>query len=115
MTKTFLDDPIDIALADLIGRLVAEIVDQIGTKRPVAAAMADHRIALRPGYLFGLYITDELEELTLDRLAAVAGMPYEQVLTSRLSAAELRHYARCRGYRPGWVYYRFLDQQNAAV
>jgi hypothetical protein len=38
-------------------------------------------------------VPDELQELMLDRPAAVAGMPYQQVLTSRLSAAEQRHYA----------------------
>jgi superfamily II DNA or RNA helicase len=45
----------------------------------------------------------ELAELTPDRLAALRGLPYRDAVSGDLSEAELRVYARERGYRRGWV------------
>ena len=53
-------------------------------------------------------------ELTPDRLAAVRRMSYRAIVSSRLSEAELREFARMRGYRPGWVKHRLREQQGAA-
>lgn len=55
-------------------------------------------------------VPDDLDEITAERLAAVLAMPYRLVVNSRLSERELREYARHRGYRPGWVWYRLREQ-----
>jgi superfamily II DNA or RNA helicase len=60
-------------------------------------------------------VADELTELTADPLAAVEEMSYWQVVTGGLSEAELRHYARSRGYKPEWVHHRLLEQQRRAA
>jgi DNA repair protein RadD len=52
----------------------------------------------------------ELAEVTAQRLAAVRRMSYRQVLASRLFEAELRSFARARGYRRGWVQHRLREQ-----
>jgi hypothetical protein len=41
-------------------------------------------------------------------------MSYRAIVSSRLSEAELREFARMRGYRPGWVKHRLREQQGAA-
>jgi DNA repair protein RadD len=53
----------------------------------------------------------ELIELTADRRAAVCSMAYRHIANSRLTRAELQAYAQHHGYKPGWVYYRLLEQQ----
>ncbi|MBV8894133.1 MAG: ATP-dependent helicase, partial [Acidobacteria bacterium] len=58
-------------------------------------------------------IPDELDEITAERLAAIRSMPYHLVVNSRLSERELQEYARHRGYKPGWVWYRLREQAEA--
>lgn len=52
----------------------------------------------------------DLAELTIERLAAVKRMSYREVVSCRLSEAELREYARSRGYHPHWVKHRLREQ-----
>ena len=54
-----------------------------------------------------------LGELSSDRLRAVLRLSYRQVVTTRLSEAELRAYQQFHGYKPGWVFYRLLEQEQA--
>jgi DNA repair protein RadD len=54
----------------------------------------------------------ELVELTSERLARARGMSYRTMLRSRLSEAELRAFAKTRGYKPGWVLHRLREQQE---
>ena len=58
-------------------------------------------------------IPDELDEITAERLAAIRSMPYRLIVNSRLSERELQEYARHRGYKPGWVWYRLREQAEA--
>jgi DNA repair protein RadD len=57
-------------------------------------------------------VADELKELSQGRLDAVARMPYWEAVYAGLSEAELRHYARVRRYKRGWVS-RILRAQRA--
>jgi DNA repair protein RadD len=59
-------------------------------------------------------VADDLAEITPERLAAVRAMSYRQVIAGRLCEAELREYARARGYRPGWVWHRLREKAEAA-
>lgn len=53
-----------------------------------------------------------LVEISPDRLELIRGLSHSQILGARLSKPELEFYAQHKGYRPGWVYYRLLDQQS---
>jgi hypothetical protein len=59
-------------------------------------------------------VDGDLVELPAARLAAVTAMSYGQIRHSRLSEAELRAYARSRGYKTGWVWYRLREQAGAS-
>lgn len=59
-------------------------------------------------------VADQLRELSRDRLDIVARLPYQEAVQADLSEAELRHYARVHGYKPGWVYYRLREQRRAS-
>jgi hypothetical protein len=53
-----------------------------------------------------------LAEINTGRLAAIRSMSYRQMLGATLSEAELREYARARGYHPWWVKHRLREQQR---
>ena len=57
-------------------------------------------------------VDDQLQELSDDRLDAVARMSYWQAVHAGLSKAQLRHYARVHGYNPRWVSH-ILRRQRA--
>jgi DNA repair protein RadD len=59
-------------------------------------------------------IDGHLEEVTAERLAILARMPYWQIRKFKLPEAELRAYAQLKGYKRGWVYYRMREQQVGA-
>jgi superfamily II DNA or RNA helicase len=60
---------------------------------------------VRPGHLV---------EQTSERLAAIRNMSYREVVSQRRSEAELRVYARHRGYDLGWVGHRLREQGGAS-
>jgi DNA repair protein RadD len=55
-------------------------------------------------------IPGELAELTPERLARARRMSYGTMMRTRLSEAELRAFARARGYKRGWVLHRLREQ-----
>jgi DNA repair protein RadD len=54
----------------------------------------------------------ELDQLTLEKLAAAGRLSYREVLAGNLSEAELAAFARHRGYRSSWVKRQLWQQQN---
>jgi superfamily II DNA or RNA helicase len=60
-------------------------------------------------------VSGDLAELSAERVAEIAAMSYRRVISARLSAAELHAYARMRGYKPGWVYYRLREMEASAA
>jgi DNA repair protein RadD len=59
-------------------------------------------------------IVDNLEEVTAERIAVLAGMSYQQITQFKLPEAELRAYANLRGYKIGWAWHRLREQREAA-
>lgn len=57
----------------------------------------------------------ELAEITTERLTPVRDMTYGQLLGAMLSEAELREYARARGYHPWWVRHRLREQERGGA
>ncbi len=56
-----------------------------------------------------------LAELTAERLARARQLTFREMARTRLSEAELREFARARGYRPGWVFHRLREQAVGGV
>lgn len=54
----------------------------------------------------------EMKELVVDQFAHITRMSYRQLLRKPRSEAELAAYARAKGYRPGWVYWRIKEQEE---
>jgi DNA repair protein RadD len=53
-----------------------------------------------------------MEELRAEPFAHILRLSYRQLLSRRRTEAELAAYARARGYKPGWAWYRFKEQEQ---
>jgi len=53
-----------------------------------------------------------MQELVVDAFAHIARMSYRQLLAKPRSEAELAAYARARGYKPGWTFWRLKEQEQ---
>jgi len=61
------------------------------------------------------HVPGDLSELSAARLARVRRLSYRQILRLRLSEAELREFARVRGYKRGWVAHWLREQAGSAA
>ncbi|HTU54974.1 MAG TPA: DEAD/DEAH box helicase [Acetobacteraceae bacterium] len=71
--------------------------------------------AARPGAREIGVVPGVLAEVTAEKLARVRSLSYGEMLRSRLSEAELREFARARGYHAWWVKHRLREQENPAL
>jgi DNA repair protein RadD len=53
-----------------------------------------------------------LEVLTAEMLARIQRMTFREMASRRRSEAELREFAKAKGYRPGWVQHRLREQNE---
>lgn len=53
-----------------------------------------------------------MQELVVDAFAHITRMSYRALLARPRSEAELAAYARARGYKPGWVFWKLKEQKE---
>lgn len=85
-----------------VNPLAARICAECGFERPLPAP--------EPKPKQFTHLPGDLAELTAEKLARARSLSYGQVIRLRLSEAELREFARARGYKQGWVFHRLREQ-----